>query len=179
MPLQISDSRRQTGAGRLLDSPGATLEAAVTGDRPAFEAAWRGYAARLADAAGLALPVRASREFSAGLSLAVSAPEDALYAAAELNEAAARLAHTDVSGEPAEEPFADAAERIRLLADRERDPALVALLRAAEARGVPALWDADAVTLGLGAGGHTWHARSLPDPAAVDWDTLSSVPVAL
>ena len=179
MPLQISDSRRQTGACRLLDSPGATLETTVAGDRHAFEAAWRGYAAHLAEASGLPAPVCAAREFAAGLSLAVSAPEDALYAAAELNEAAARLAHADVTGEPADEPFGDAAERIRRLVDRDRDPALVALLRAAEARGVPALWDADAVTLGLGAGGHTWHARTLPDPGAVDWDSLHDVPVAL
>ncbi|HEX8298161.1 MAG TPA: Mur ligase family protein [Rubricoccaceae bacterium] len=179
MPLQITESRRQTGAGRLLDSPGAALEVSVSGDRQAFEAAWREHALRLASAAGLPAPTVASRPFSAGLSLAVSAPEDALYAAAELNEAAARLAHADVTGEPAGETVAEAADRVRSIADRDRDPALVALLRAAEAHGVSALWDDDAVTLGLGTGSHTWHARSLPPPDAVAWDTLGDVPVAL
>ena len=181
MPFLISESRRQTGACRLLDAPGAALEAAVPPDLiRAFEAAWRTHARALAATVGWPDATLAVCPFPGGVSLALTAPADGLYAAAELNEAAAAFAWADATGTPSSpDRLAEAATRVRATVDRDRDPALVALLTAAAAAGVSALWDADAVTLGLGAGGRTWPADALPAPETVAWDALHDVPVAL
>ena len=177
MPATLCDSRRQTGAGRLLDSPGAALEALVPDSLAApAEAAWRAHARALCAALGWPDPELGVRPFAGGLSLGVSAPLDALYAAAALNEAAWERAWAEVSGEPAS-AFADDVAGIR--AKRERDLGLVALDSAARSRGMSMLWDDEAVTLGLGAGSRTWPAGALPDPAEVDWDAVRDVPTAL
>lgn len=168
------DRRRQTGAGRLLDAPGAAMEVAVAAaDAPAALDAWRHHAADLAERLGWPAPQLAHRPFDGGLSLGVSSPVDRLYTATELNEAAWALA-TD--------PAADADALVASLVrdnDREADPALAALVGAAGTRGVPVLWDADAVTLGLGVHAQTFAADALPASDAVDWAAVGSVPVAL
>ena len=177
MPPVLSDSRRQTGAGRLLDTPGAALEVAVPEAlAPRLEAAWRGAVQDLCADIGWPESTLAVRVFSGGLSLALAAPVDSLYTATEINEAAVRLAWAAVADEP--RPEVDV-EALRALAGRERDPALVALVDAAAAHGVSCLWDDEAVTLGLGAGGRTFPADALPTPAAVPWHDLCDVPVAL
>ena len=183
MPFLITESRRQTGAGRLLDVPGAALEVAVQPEfAGAFADAWRRHARALAAAVGWPDVALAVCPFPGGVSLALAAPVDGLYAATELNEAAAALASADAAGAPADGDAGDAADAVtRVLAriERDRDPALVALLAAAAGHGVSALWDADAVTLGLGAGSRTWPADALPGADAVDWHALRDVPVAL
>ncbi len=179
MPATFTDSRRQTGAGRLLDSPGAALEALVPDDLAApAEAAWRRYAGALCAALGWPDPELGVRPFAGGLSLGLSAPLDALYAAAALNEAAWERAWAEVSGEPAS-PFADVVAPVQATRSRDSDPALVALDAAARDRGVSMLWDDEAVTLGLGAGSRTLPANALPDPADVDWGAVRDVPTAL
>jgi len=169
-----TDSRRQTGPGRLLDAPGAAMEVAVTDDaRDAALAAWTRHVRALAGALGWPPTPTGHRAFDGGLSLGVASPADRLYTATELNEAAWTLA-TD--------PAADGAA---LLADlrrvdaREATPALAALLAAAQARDVPCLWDDEAVTLGLGARSRTVPADALPAPDDVDWSAVGAVPVAL
>ena len=67
MALAISDSRRQTGAGALLDAPGAALEATGLDDLDGFVAAWRDRVSRLAAEIGWDAPdvaVRAIRELT-------------------------------------------------------------------------------------------------------------------
>ena len=173
------DSRRQTGAGALLDGPGAALEVVVPEPlRPAAAAAWRRRARALADALGWADAPLVARPFPRGLSLAVGAPVDALYTAADLNEAAWAAARTEVEGTDAPDVQAQA-NRLRQRAADEADPALAALVAEAEHRGVPLVWDDDAVTAGLGARGRTWPAGALPRPDDVDWDVLGAVPTAL
>ena len=44
---------------------------------------------------------------------------------------------------------------------------------------LPYLLDDDALTLGAGAGGHSWPLAELPEPAAVDWPALRAIPTAL
>ena len=172
------DSRRQTGAGRLLDGPGAALEVLIPEPRRAEAAeAWRHHAGRLCEALGWPAHLVA-RPFPRGLSLALAAPVDLLYTAAELNEAAWTLARADLDGTGAPDVEAEAA-RLRACAQREADPALAALVAAAAARGVPLVWDDDAVTVGLGAKGKTFAPNGLPDPATFEWEAVGAVPTAL
>ncbi len=171
------DSRRQTGAGALLDGPGAALEVLVPGPlRRVAADAWRRHARALCDALGWADAALVAREFPRGLSLAIAAPVDQLYTAAELNEAAWDSARAEVEGT---EPPLPAAGALRQQAAAEADPALAALVAGAERRGVPLVWDDDAVTVGLGARGRTWAPDALPDPEAVDWSAVGPVPAAL
>ena len=118
MALAISDSRRQTGAGRLLDGPGAALDARISGDRAdAATEAWRLAVRDLAPEAWGDVRT-AVRPFPGGLSLAVSAPVDGLYAAMELNERAWALATDD--GSDRAEALAEARRAVERLVARDR-----------------------------------------------------------
>ncbi len=172
----VSDSRRQTGAGRLLDGPGAAMEVSLPEAlTDAATLAWHRYAHALAPWPDARL---VARPFPGGLSLAISAPVDALYAAAEANERAWALAWAEVAGQATGDAEAHRDEVERLVAD-ERDEALVALVATAEARDVCCLWDDEFVTLGLGAGGVTFPASALPASGAIDWTAVHDVPTAL
>ena len=171
------DSRRQTGAGVLLDGPGAALEVLVPQPlrEPAADA-WRRHARALCDALGWADAALVARAFPRGLSLAVGAPVDRLYTAVDLNEAAWAEARAEIEGTAPPKPAADA---LRQQSAAEADPALAALVGQAERRGVPLVWDDDAVTVGLGARGRTFAPDALPDPDALDWSAVGPVPTAL
>jgi UDP-N-acetylmuramyl tripeptide synthase len=164
---------------------------------PAILDAWRGrveFARR-----ELRWPHGAARVLThaTGSSLALAAPVDQLYTATEVNEwaLAASVAEREPARsaalvaalaaeqpEEAEPPVLEsegALLRLRRRAAREAQPRLRALIEAATARGLPQLLDDDALTLGAGSGGHSWPLAALPDPAAVDWGSLSAIPTAL
>jgi UDP-N-acetylmuramyl tripeptide synthase len=189
------ESRRLTGHNRFFDGTGAVLEAAVRD--PALLDAWR---RRALQACGeLRWPGATARAVShpAGASLAVSAPIDQLYSATEVNEWALAaslaerepaLAPTLIAALAAEQPeeteppaldTPSALLRLRRRAAREADPRLRSLVDTAAARGLTWLLDDDTLTLGAGAGGHSWPLAELPDPGAVDWPALRAIPVAL
>ncbi len=132
-----------------------------------------------------------------GASLALGAPPDQLFTATEVNEWA--LCASIAVREPArsksliaalaieqpeetEPPVLDEAGallRLRRRAVREANPRLRALLDAAAARGLPILSDDDSLTIGAGAGGHSWPASDLPDAESVPWSGLHGIPTAL
>ena len=173
------DSRRQTGAGFLLDEPGAALDVRVpAGQRDAAAAAWRRHARALCDGLGWAGAPLVVRPFPRGLSLALGSPVDRLYTATEVNEAAWAAARAELAGDAAPDREATLA-RLRAESDDEADAPLAALIAAAEARGVPLVWDDDAITVGLGAGGQTFAPDALPAPDALDWSAVSPIPTAL
>ena len=173
------DSRRQTGAGLLLDGPGAALEVLVPGpQREAAAARWRHHARALCDALGWADAPLTARPFPRGLSLALGAPVDLLYTAADANEAAWALARADLDG-TAPPRLGELVDRLRAQAADEADPPLRALIAEAERRGVPVVWDDDAVTVGLGARGRTFPPDALPPADAFDWSAVGAVPTAL
>jgi len=175
----VCDSRRLTGPSLLLDRPGAILEVRLDdGLRDLAVSAWRAAARRLLDAVGWPDERLGARKFAGGVSLALTAPVDGLYAATELNEAAWAAAAAEL-GEPAAEDQAAAAARLRAAIGAERDPALVALRDAARSRGVTFLAGEELVSVGSGCGALVWPAASLPDPSAVAWDRVRDVPVAL
>lgn len=175
----VADSRRLTGPSLLLDRPGAILEVRLPDTvRERVVAGWRDAARRLLEAVGWPDERLATRGFAGGASLALTAPVDALYAATELNEAAWAEASAALDGRTSEDAAA-LVVRLRHAIAEERDPALVALRDAARARGVTFLAGEELVSVGSGAGAIVWPAKALPVPAAVPWDRVHDVPVAL
>src|SRR6476661_4124525 len=85
----IQDSRRLTGAGLVLDRPGAVLDVRLDEpERSRAIAAWQRSARTLLDALGWKGETLAVRTFDGGASVALSAPLDSLYAATDVNELA-------------------------------------------------------------------------------------------
>src|SRR5919109_581420 len=98
--MRILDSRRLTGPSLLLDSPGAVLDVYLEDLDPDRAAgAWRQSAGRLLHALGWIGQELASRCFPGGMSLAFTAPVDALYAATEVNEKAWTAALAQLRGQ--------------------------------------------------------------------------------
>ncbi len=180
--MDVRDSRRLTGPNVLWDRPGAILDVALEdGAAEAAVEAWRRQARRALDAVGWEGEELAWRVFPEGVSLALSAPVDALYAATEVNEWAWEAAAAALAGEkePGREALDAAAERLRATIAAERNPALIELREAARSRGVTFLSDDERASVGTGAGSTTWPVDALPVPDEVDWTAVRDVPVAL
>ena len=179
MVLELSDSRRLTGPNLLMDRAGAVVDVAIEGvPVETVSAAWAAQARRLLEAVGWGGEATYTRSFRGGASLALSAPIDALYAATEVNEAAWERAVAALMGETPNDEEA-AVARLKTLIEDERNPALLRLRAAARQHGVGFLADDEHVSAGLGAGAVVWPADALPDPAEVDWNAASDIPVAL
>ena len=132
-----------------------------------------------------------------GASLALGAPTDQLFTATEVNEwalcasiagrepsrradlVAALAAEQPEETEPPVLDDAGALLRLRRRAAREANSRLRTLIDAARTRGLPVLADDDFLTLGAGAGGHSWPAGDLPDVDSVPWSALHGIPTAL
>ena len=164
---------------------------------PAVLVAWRERVLRAC--AELRWPAATARAVphETGASLALAAPADQLFTATEVNEWA--LAASVAEREPARVPAlidalaaeqpeemeppvletAGALLRLRRRAAREANPRLRALVEAAQSHGLPYLLDDETLTLGAGAGGHSWPLVDLPAPAAIDWTALRAIPTAL
>lgn len=132
---------------------------------------------------GWPAPTVVVRAHAGGHSLAFTAPEDQLLAATEVNEWAWCAAIGDgrhhAPGHPLAEDDARAFETLARFAAAERCPALTALLDAAAAHRAPALFDDEALTLGLGRHARTWPLDALPSPETVDWTACGRIPTAL
>jgi cyanophycin synthetase len=177
--MNILDSRRLTGPSLLLDGSGAVLDIRLErSESDRAIAAWQKAAHRLLEAVGWQNERLTSRTFSNGVSLALSAPIDGLYAATELNERAWVAAVAELEDRKAPDFQADVACLLDEIAS-ESDPDLVALCRAARSRSLIFLSGEDLVSVGSGTGALVWPLEALPDPAAVDWSTAHDVPIAL
>ncbi|MEP7226882.1 MAG: Mur ligase family protein [Gemmatimonadales bacterium] len=177
--MDVLDSRRLTGPGLLLDCPGAVLDVRLGGQDPdQAVAAWKGAARRLLGEVGWADEELVTRPFPGGVSLALTAPVDGLYAATELNERAWEAASAELGEGPPPDHGAAVASIQGAIAS-ERNAALVALREAARSRGVTFLSGEEQVSVGSGAGAIVWPEGAIPDPAAVDWSRVRDVPIAL
>ena len=182
--MRLLDSRRLTGAGLLLDGPGAVIEVTTDDtDADTALAAWEAVVHRVLAAVGWAGERLAVRRYQGGASLAFTAPDDALYSATDITEWAwGAAAPAAASGRPPvlEGPeFEAAAERMRRAIAAERRPALVAIRDAARARGLTFLAGEDAVSVGSGTGVMSWPVEALPEPSRIPWDRVRDVPIAL
>jgi UDP-N-acetylmuramyl tripeptide synthase len=120
-------------------------------------------------------------------SLAFAAPLDQLLSATEVNEWALlgslyplrREGMFHAPGHPAAWDEESALHTLRAFARAERNPALLAAVDAALARGLTALIDDETVSFGVGRGSLSWPLAELPTPAQIDWSALHDAPVAL
>jgi UDP-N-acetylmuramyl tripeptide synthase len=178
-PPTVADSRRLTGPSLLLDGPGAILDVRLDeAIRDDAITRWRTAARRLLDAVGWSAGTLAERPFAGGVSFALTAPVDALYAATDLNEAAWDAAAAELE-DRVPEPAPTVVARLRAAIAGERNPALVALREAARARDVTFLAGEEAVSVGSGTGSLVWPVGALPGLTDVDWRRVHDVPVAL
>jgi len=201
--LPFEGSRRLTGANLFFAGSGAQLETLGIAADETLLAQWRARIARARAQLGWPQGAVVTRRHADGVSLALAAPVDALFTATEVNEwalCAALLQQDPVrwrtleadliaaaladASEPAsfiapvlEE--AAAMERFTQLAAREARPAVLALLGAATARGLPYVLDEELLTLGAGAGGRDWPLDGLPPPPRVPWAALHDIPTAI
>ena len=129
--MRILDSRRLTGPGLLLDTPGAVLDIELDDAlRGPAVAKWEDAARRLLNAVGWPDEKLTSRSFHGGVSLAFTAPVDGLYSATEINEQAWMVAAAELEGGPVPDLQSTVAQ-LRDAVAAERNPRLVALREAA------------------------------------------------
>jgi cyanophycin synthetase len=133
---------------------------------------------RMLNAVGWADESTCSWRLSAGVSLAFSAPVDALYAASEINEWAWACCDSEFNGADVPD-FDETVKRMRTVIAEEENPGLLKLEAAAEAHGVTFLSDDDKASVGQGTGSLTWPVRKLPEPDELDWDSLHDIPAGL
>lgn len=178
--MNLRDSRRLTGPNILWDRPSAVLDVEL-GEGESAEplvAAWQRHARRALDAVGWGDEMLTHRVFAKGVSLALSAPIDALYAATEINEWAFEAATGELAGERLPR-LDDAVDRLVATISEERNPKVLAVQRAAAERRVAFLWDDDVVSVGMGRGSRSWPADQVPSPEEIDWSAIHDVPVAV
>jgi cyanophycin synthetase len=176
--VEFLDARRLTGPSLIFDGPGAILDVACSAEEAdRLIPIWRANVERMLTELGWSEAEFSSRKLQGGVSMAFSAPIDALYAASEINEWAwAAGAHE--LGEDVELPDFDATlGAIRESTAEEANPKLMRLIEDAASRGKTLLWDDDEVSVGLGSGSETWAVREVPE--VLQWDQHHDVPIGL
>jgi UDP-N-acetylmuramyl tripeptide synthase len=176
--IQVDDARRLTGPGLLWDRPGAVVDVFLTDiDATQVTALWEKHARRVLDALGWQEQHLTHRIFTGGVNLAISAPMDQLYSAIFAAQTAWHFCAAELlASEP--EDFDQMISDVQGVMETEGNPALIALIAAAEAHGVDILCDDDDVSVGHGKGSQTWPVDALPAADKVDWPALHNIPVA-
>ena len=177
--LMLDDFRRLTGPGLLWDHVGANLD--ITCPDQELDKVierWRMHARRVLDALGWQQEHIIHRRFDGGANLAVSAPMDQLYTAMFACQTAWHFTAAQELNTVANN-FERMIEELKNVAQREANPALIALIKAASEHGIDVLCDDEELSLGHGSGSQTFSVFDLPQPSEVNWDTLYDVPVAL
>ncbi len=176
--MKFLDARRLTGPSLMFDGPGTILDVGCTPEEArALLPVWSNNVARMLEALDWPAARLASREMTGGVSLAFSAPIDALYAASEINEWAWAASAFELGVCEEEPDFDETLETIRTSAAEEANIELMWLIDEATERGKTLLWDDDFVSVGLGRGSDTWPVREIPD--AFDWDRFHDVPIGV
>ena len=177
--LILDDSRRLTGPGLLWSHVGANLDVLCPSEHlDQVIPVWRQQARRVLDAIGWKQEKIIDRRFDTGANLAVSSPMDQLYTAmfacqTAWHFTAAQLLHAVPNN------FDIMIDDLIKVSQREANPALMALISAANSHGIDVLCDDDELSLGHGIGSQTWSVFDLPQPEDVNWTNLHDVPVAL
>ena len=177
--MEYIDARRLTGPSLLWNKPGAILDVRCSDEEAdRLIPFWNAKIRRMLNAVSWADESTCSWRLSEGVSLAFSAPIDALYAASEINGWAWACCDSEFNGADAPD-FDETVERMRAEIAEEANPELLKLEAAAEAHGIAFLSDDDEASVGLGTGSLTWPVREIPDPDEFDWDSLHDIPAGL
>jgi cyanophycin synthetase len=177
--MEYLDARRLTGPSLLWDKAGSILDIRCDASESArLIPLWEAHIRQMLPALGWDGESTCHWLLSGGVSLAFSAPIDALYTASAINEWAWACCDAELNG--GEKPDFDQslAELLEQL-DEELNPRLLDLEKAAEAHDVSFLWDDDDVSIGLGTGSQTWPFRELPDPATHDGSAIHDIPAGI
>jgi UDP-N-acetylmuramyl tripeptide synthase len=177
--MEFLDARRITGPSLLWNKPGSILDVRCTAEETqALVPLWESSVRQMLDAVGWGDEETCHWPLSGGVSLAFSAPIDALYAASAINEWAWAICEAELAeGDAAD--FDETAANLREAIAEEKNPSLLSLEEAARQHGVSFLWDDDEVSVGLGTGSETWPFRELPAADSLDWQKYHDVPTAL
>ncbi len=177
--MEFLDARRLTGPNVLWARPGSILDIACTVEEAdALIPFCKERLRSMLDAVGWrGEDVRCIR-LSGGMSIAFSAPIDALYAASAINEWVWQCCNAEFNNADAPE-FETSVEAIRESIKEELNPALLRLEDAARDHGVSFLWDDDDVSVGHGSHSETWPCRELPSPDDLDWSKYKDVPAGI
>jgi cyanophycin synthetase len=177
--MEFLDARRLTGPSLLWDRPGSILDIGCDpSEVNGISELWESSVRRMLDAVDWSDQATCHRPLSGGVSLALSGPIDALYAASAINEWAWSVIENTAAGTGLPD-FDEQAGMIRDAIAEEANPALLELERAARQHGVSFLWDDDEVSVGLGRGSETWPFRQLPAPAGLDWGRYHDIPAGI
>ncbi|WP_083445424.1 Mur ligase family protein [Ruegeria sp. 6PALISEP08] len=176
--IRVDDARRLTGPGLLWNRPGAVMDVFFTDIGTAqVTALWEKHARRVLDGLGWQDQDVTHRSFTGGVNLAISAPMDQLYSAIFAVQTVWHFCAAELlASEPGD--FDQMVADVKSVMEKEANPALIALIVAAEAHGVDILCDDDEVSIGHGTGSQTWPVDALPTPDDLDWSALHNIPVA-
>lgn len=176
--MEFLEARRLTGPSLIFDAPGAILDVKCTAEEAdRLIPLWRQNVEKMLAELDWGETKFASRKLLGGVSMAFSAPIDALYAASEVNEWAWAACASEFGFSNAMPDFDESAAAMIAAVAEEANPDLMCLIDAARDRGMTLLWDDDEVSIGLGRGSKTWPVRDIP--ARVAWDEHYDVPVGL
>lgn len=190
--LTLDDCRRLTGKSLLWEKSGSILDAFVSGiDKQQVVDQWLIYVKQLLIDVNWSTENTCFRIFEDGVSLAISAPMDALYAACEINETAWNLTceqfYSDLpskskESEEIKEPvlsYDATVEKIKQTITEELNSKLIHLIALAQQHNAPYLVDDDDFSLGYGATVQTWSVFDLPEPESIHWQQYHALPLAL
>jgi len=176
--MEFIDARRLTGPSLIFDGPGTILDVSCSPEEAeALVPVWAAHVARMLEALDWPAARLTSRQMSGGISLAFSAPIDALYAATEINEWAWAASAFEFGVAEDEPDFDESLSAIRESAAEEVNHELMWLIDEVAGRGKTLLWDDDFVSVGLGRGSRTWPVRAIPDE--FDWDSYHDIPIGI
>ncbi len=178
--MEVRDSRRVPGLNVIWDHAGAVLDVFLEpAQAESFLAAWE-HALREALAALEWEASFAVRRIPGGLSLALAAPLDSLFAATEVNEWACACARAAVLGCEAE-ALTKVLPRFRreIAREKRRRKGLLRLEQSAAEHGVSLFSDDDCTSIGMGTGSLSFPTAELPLVQSIDWARLHDIPVAL
>ncbi|MBA6336931.1 Mur ligase [Colwellia sp. BRX8-7] len=184
MTLTLDDQRRLTGKSLLWNKPGAIIDAFVSGiDKQTVVDQWLIYVNQLLAAVDWQDESTCYRIFEDGISLAISAPMDALYASCDVNEAAWDFACSKILtgsiSDTHQQEMDKTVTRLKQMIAEEANPALLNLIDLAINNHVDYLVDDDEFSLGYGKSCQRWPVTSLPDPTQLNWQHYQSIPIAL
>lgn len=185
--MELLDARRLTGPNLVLNRAGTILDVRCSAEEartllPLWETRVRAILARL----DWTFETVAYKTRLSGISLAFTAPLDALYTATEINEwcyacCAVELGvpYFSADGDSVVLGIEEQLEIIHQALALEANPLLIKLASSAREERVSMLWDDDEVSLGLGKYASIWPVNALPDPQSVPWSASGDIPVGI
>ncbi len=172
---EFLDARRLTGPNLLGSKPASVLDVRCSSSEvEQVVEAWQQAILPMLDALGWGTQQVTHSQLLGGVSLAFTAPIDALYAAVEINEWAWACIN---DAERAD--FELAKTTFKRLIEEECNPRLLEIEALATQHDVPFLWDDDEVSLGQGTGTQLWPFRELPEPTTLNWQSFQHIPIGI